>query len=109
MAMDKVTRLRARHHFSGWFATAAITLSLGVLVLVAMATADVTNPTYQAVPDTSKFSMGIGTAGAASERTESPFTVVRISLDSNDEHDQQLGGPRECQPDEGIVSDCTFN
>jgi len=109
MTMDKTIRLRARHHFSGWLTTVAIALGSAVLVMFAFATADGTAPTRYASPAATESSMEIGAADPDSERNERPPTVDRISHDSSGKTNLQTGGPRECQPERGIVTDCTFD
>ena len=109
MTMDKTIRLRARHHFSGWLTTVAIALGSAVLVVVAFATADGTAPTHYASPAATESSMGIGAAEPVSESNERPPTVDQISHDPNGNTNLQTGGPRECQPERGIVTDCTFD
>lgn len=109
MEMHQATRHTGRRHFAGWLTTILVAIGSAVLVLVAFATADERAPAQHAVPATQEFNTEVGAIDTASELDEGHSTADHIPRDSNDRFGNQMSQPRECRPDQGIATDCTFD
>ena len=106
MAMDKATHHFNHHKVPGWLKTCVIVLGLIAVGFVAITAAENTKPPLNAVATPAVPGAEATAANTMTASDERLSTDDRLSHNPNDKISTPASTPRECRPDQGIVTDC---
>jgi hypothetical protein len=109
MAIDKTTPHFGHRSFPRWLKTLAIALGLIVVGYVAVTMNDDRAPPlheFAAAPVRGAGASAVNPTPLHGERLP---TAEEVSVNPNDKIDSSKNEPRECRPDQGIVTDCALD
>jgi hypothetical protein len=109
MAMDKTTRHFSHRNFPRGLKTLAIALGLIVVGYVAVTMNDDRAPPLHAFAAATVRGADASAVNPMALHGERLPTSEQVSVNPNDKIDSSKTEPRECRPDQGIVTDCTFD
>jgi len=109
MKQDKVTQCANRNNVPGWVKTSLLVFGLASAVVVAITVAEERGPQRMAIAASMAQGPESGASNApqppggqlssASAPAASPAGAASVSIDES----------RECRPEQGIVTSCTFD
>jgi hypothetical protein len=92
-----------------WLKTASVALGVILAAAVAITVADDTAALLHAVAATSVWGVQATSVNGAKVSDEQPSADDHLSPNPTDTSGMPAGTPRECRPNQGIVTDCIFN
>ena len=108
MAADKATHQLNRRKLSGSVKTTLVALGLIVAGALAIAVADNAGQSMHAVATAVPQSFAANADNGTNAPGKQLSTEEFLSSNVNDKISSPMSGPRECRPDQGIVSDCIY-
>jgi hypothetical protein len=109
MAMDKTAWHFGHRRPAGWRKTLAIALGLMAVGYVAVTMNDDRTPPLHALAAAAVGGADASAVSPMALQGEQLPTAEQDSISPNAKIDPSKNEPRECQPDQGIVTDCTFD
>ncbi len=109
MAVEKQARHVGIHTAPRWLRTSIIVLVLIGAVLLTISAGKESVPSLHALATPAVPSVQASERGATATSDQRLTTQAFFARDMNDKISVPVATPRECQPELGIVTECTFN